>query len=59
MKKDDTMAIVHELAASTNQSEKLVSRLYSEALVEFRKDAKVLDYVPLFAARRVRESLKN
>ncbi|WP_092001679.1 DUF3562 domain-containing protein [Paraburkholderia lycopersici] len=56
---DDTMTIVRELASSTNQPEQLVSRMYAEALADFRHDAIILDYVPLLAARRVRENLKS
>jgi hypothetical protein len=57
-KLDDTTTIVQELATSTNQPEQLVSRMYAEALADFRQDARIMDYVPLMAARRVRESLK-
>lgn len=59
MNKDATTTIVQELAASTKQPEKLVSRMYSEALAECGNGATIMDYVPLFAARRVRENLKN
>ncbi|TDG04903.1 DUF3562 domain-containing protein [Paraburkholderia guartelaensis] len=56
---DDTKTIVQELASSTNQPEQLVSQMYAEALADFRLDAKIMDYVPLLAARRVRESFKR
>jgi len=56
---DDTKTIVQELAASTHQPEQLVSQMYAEALADFRHDARIMDYVPLMAARRVRENLKN
>jgi hypothetical protein len=56
---DDTRTIVQELATATNQPEQLVSRLYAEALADFRHGANIMDYVPLLAARRVRETLKN
>ncbi|MFP6562080.1 DUF3562 domain-containing protein [Paraburkholderia sp. B3] len=56
---DDARTIVQELASSTNQPEQLVSRMYAEALADFRHDARIMDYVPLLAARRVRENLKN
>lgn len=55
----DTAAIVQELAASMNQPEQLVSRLYAQALDDFGHDAKILDFVPLFAARRARDSLRG
>ena len=59
MKRDDVATIVRDIALSTNQPEKLVAQMYAVALSEFRQGARITDYVPLFAARRVRESLKN
>jgi hypothetical protein len=59
MKKDDTATIVHEIALATNQPEKLVAHMYAVALTEYRQGARIVDYVSLFAARRVRECLKN
>jgi hypothetical protein len=58
-RKEDTKTIVQELASSTNQPEELVSRLYAQALADFGHDARIVDYVPLLAARRVRENLKS
>ena len=59
MKRDDVVTIVRDIALSTNQPEKLIAQMYADALAEFRQGARITDYVPLFAARRVRESLKN
>ena len=59
MKRDDVVTIVRDIALSTNQPEKLVAQMYTEALAEVSSGARIADYVPLFAARRVRESLKN
>ena len=56
---DDTRTIVQELAFSTNQPEQLVSQMYAEALADFGHEARIMDYVPLLAARRVRESLRT
>jgi len=56
---EDTRTIVQELAVSTNHPEQLVSQMYTDVLEEFRRDATILDYVPLLAARRVREILGN
>jgi hypothetical protein len=58
MKRDDAATIVRDIALSTNRPERLVAQLYAEALAEFRQGARIADYVPLFAARRVRESLR-
>lgn len=56
---EDTSTIVQELASSTNQPEELVSQMYAQALADFRLDARIMDYVPVFAARRVREHFKK
>jgi hypothetical protein len=32
--------------------------MYAETLQVFRKDAQILDYLPLLAAKRVRETLR-
>lgn len=58
LKKDDTAKVVHEIANSTKHPEQLVAPMYAEALTECKQDARIVDYVSLFAARRVRESLK-
>jgi hypothetical protein len=50
--------IVHEIAVSTDNDEELVSQMYTDALEEYQRDARIMDYVPLFAAKRVRENLK-
>jgi hypothetical protein len=43
---------------STDNDEELVSQMYTDALEEYQRDARIMDYVPLFAAKRVRENLK-
>ncbi len=51
--------IVHEIAESTDNDEDLVSKLYADAVADYRRDARIMDYVPLFAAKRVRENLRT
>ncbi|KAA1013487.1 DUF3562 domain-containing protein [Paraburkholderia panacisoli] len=51
--------IVHEIAESTDNDEELVSKMYAEALEDYRRDARIMDYVPLFAAKRVRQNLQS
>ena len=51
--------IVHEIAESTDNDEELVSKMYADALEDYRRVARIMDYVPLFAAKRVRENLKK
>jgi hypothetical protein len=59
MKTADTEKIVHEIAESTDNAEELVSKMYADAVEDFKRDATIMDYVPLFAAKRVRESLRT
>ena len=59
MKTEDSQKIVHEIAESTDSPEEVVSQMYSDAVQAYQQDARILDYVPLFAARRVRETLRS
>ena len=54
MKTEDSQKIVHEIAESTDSPEEVVSQMYTDAVQAYQRDARVLDYVPLFAAKRVR-----
>ncbi|SPB18204.1 hypothetical protein NOV72_05403 [Caballeronia novacaledonica] len=58
MKKNDVSMIVHEIALATNNSEQLVADLYTAVAMDMKRDARIMDFVPLLAARRVREDLK-
>ena len=55
----DPENVVHEIAESTHNDEELVSRMFAEAVEQYRGEAHVMDYVPLFAAKRVREALNS
>jgi hypothetical protein len=33
--------------------------MYTDAVQAYQRDARILDYVPLFAAKRVRETLRS
>jgi hypothetical protein len=61
MKKDAAMAleIVRAIAKETNQPEGRVLAAYDEATSALKHDARILDYVPLLAARRVRETMRT
>jgi Protein of unknown function (DUF3562) len=50
--------VVKEIARATNTNEDMVAQMYAQALERYRQDARINDYVPLFAARRVREKLQ-
>jgi hypothetical protein len=58
MKTQDSQEVIHEIAVLTATSEEVVSQMYAETMQVFRKDAQILDYVPLLAAKRVRETLR-
>ena len=55
----DPRDIVREIAESTHTDEETVSELYAETLDAYRRSANILDYVPLLAAKRVRERLQR
>jgi hypothetical protein len=58
MKTEAWQHIVHEIALATDTAEETVALMYAEVLEDFRKDARILDFLPLLAARRVRETLR-
>jgi hypothetical protein len=39
--------------------EEVVSQMYTDAVADYQREARILDYVPLFAAKRVRETLRS
>lgn len=59
MTTEDSEKVAHEIAESTGNAEDLVSRLYADAVEDYKRDARIMDYVPLFATRRVRETLRT
>ncbi|MPW15670.1 DUF3562 domain-containing protein [Paraburkholderia sp. CNPSo 3157] len=59
MKTADSQKIVHEIAESTDSPEEVVSQMYTDAVEDYQREARILDYVPLFAAKRVRETLRS
>ncbi|RKT13975.1 uncharacterized protein DUF3562 [Paraburkholderia sp. RAU2J] len=58
MKTQDAQEVIREIAVLTATPEEIVSQMYAETVQVFRKDARILDYVPLLAAKRVRETLR-
>jgi hypothetical protein len=59
MKKDLMAEIVGEIARATQQPENIVLEAYTQATSTLKRDARIMDFVPLFAAKRVKESLKS
>lgn len=51
--------VVQSIAAETNTPSETVSQLYADTLARFQTDARVFDYVPLLAAKKVRDTLRH
>ncbi|MBB5422892.1 DUF3562 domain-containing protein [Paraburkholderia sp. CNPSo 3155] len=51
--------VVRSIAEETDTPTETVSRMYADTLAEFRNEARVFDYVPLFAAKKVRNELRQ
>lgn len=51
--------IVRSIAEETDTPAETVSKMYADSLAVYRQEARVLDYVPLFAARKVRDQLRR
>jgi len=55
----DVEEVVKAIAAETNTPPETVSKLYSDTLAQYQSDGRILDYMPLLAAKRVRETLRH
>lgn len=51
--------VVKNIAEETDTPTETVSKMYADTLADYRIDARVFDYVPLFAAKKVRDQLRN
>lgn len=49
--------IVKEIAAKTNTPVETVSRMYEETWAEYSEGARIMDYLSVLVARRVRDNL--
>ena len=45
--------------ADTNTPPETVSKLYSDTLAQYKSDGRIPDYMPLLAAKKVRETLRH
>jgi hypothetical protein len=59
MPKADLSKIVHTIAVETNTPEETVARIYADALDGYRAEARIQDYLALFAERKVRAQLRQ
>jgi murein L,D-transpeptidase YafK len=55
----DAEEVVKAIAAETNTPPETVSKLYSDTLARYQADGRILDYMPLLAAKSVREALRR
>ncbi|QCP54690.1 DUF3562 domain-containing protein [Trinickia violacea] len=51
--------LVKTIAAETNAPIETVSKMYEETWAEFSDGARIMDYLAVLVARRVRENLRN
>lgn len=51
--------LVKSIAEETDTPAEMVSKMYADTLASYRHDARVFDYVPLFAAKKVRNQLRD
>lgn len=55
----DAEDIVKEIAAETNSPVDLVSKMYMKTWAAYSEGARVMDYLSVLVARRVREDLRS
>ncbi|MFM0648335.1 DUF3562 domain-containing protein [Paraburkholderia bryophila] len=51
--------VVRSIAEETDTPTETVSKMYEDTLATYRHEARVFDYVPLFAAKKVRNQLRH
>ncbi|WOD14168.1 DUF3562 domain-containing protein [Paraburkholderia kirstenboschensis] len=51
--------VVKAIATDTNTPAETVSKMYADTWAEYSDGARVLDYLTVLVARRVRENLRN
>lgn len=52
-------AIVQSIASDTNVPLETVSRMYEETWADYSEGARIVDYLPVLVARRVRDNLRQ
>ena len=55
----DSLGAIRELAEEINRPFAEVKEVYEDELARLKSDARITDYVPLFASRRARARLAN
>jgi hypothetical protein len=52
-------AVVKSIASDTHVPVDMVLRMYEETWAEYSNGARILDYLPVLVARRVRDNLRR
>ena len=58
MTKSSDERVVEQITKETHTSVQAVSKMYEDTVASYRDGARILDYMPLLAAKRVRANLK-
>ena len=51
--------VVKAIAAETNTPAETVSKIYADTLADYKADARILDYMSVLVAKKVRETLRQ
>jgi hypothetical protein len=51
--------VVNAIASDTNTPTETVSKMYADTWAEYSDGARIMDYMPVLVARRVRENLRS
>ncbi|HEY3599322.1 MAG TPA: DUF3562 domain-containing protein [Paraburkholderia sp.] len=51
--------VVNAIAADTNTPAEAVSKMYEDTWAEYSEGAKIMDYMPVLVAKRVRDALRR
>ncbi|WP_233865531.1 DUF3562 domain-containing protein [Paraburkholderia adhaesiva] len=52
-------AVVKSIASDANVPVEMVLRMYEETWAEYSEGARIVDYLPVLVARRVRDNLRH
>ena len=59
MKREAAEEVVRAIATETQTPLEIVAKMYEQTWAEFSDGARVMDYLTVLVARRVREDLRN
>ncbi|CAN7544781.1 DUF3562 domain-containing protein [Trinickia sp. LjRoot230] len=59
MRQPNVDDIVKSIAADTRTPQEIVQRMYAQTWAEYSADARIMDYMSVLVAKRVRETLRD